>query len=38
MGRKVNYAEMPKKGPGRKTKKQPAPKFSKKLLGTGKIK
>lgn len=36
MGRKVNFAEKPKKGPGKKTKKQPAPKFSKKLLGTGK--
>jgi ribosomal RNA methyltransferase Nop2 len=34
MGRKVNFAEKPKKGPGKKAKKQPAPKFSKKLLGT----
>lgn len=36
MGRKVNYAEKPKKGPGKKTKKQPAPKFSAKLLAKGK--
>lgn len=36
MGRKVNFAEQPKKGPGKKTKKQPAPKFSAKLLGKGK--
>jgi hypothetical protein len=36
MGRKVNYAEKPKKGPGKKTKKQPAPKFPAKLLGKGK--
>lgn len=35
MGRKVNFAEKPKKGPGKKTKKQPAPKFPKKLLGKG---
>lgn len=33
MGRKVNFAEKPKKGPGKKTKKQPAPKFSAKLIG-----
>ncbi|KAG5682901.1 hypothetical protein PVAND_012219 [Polypedilum vanderplanki] len=32
MGRKLNFAEKPKKGPGKKAKKQPAPKFSKKLL------
>ena len=37
MGRKVNYAEKPKKGPGKKTKKQPAPKFSAKLLENGKF-
>lgn len=35
MGRKLNYAEKPVKGPGKKTRKQPAPKFSKKLLGRG---
>lgn len=37
MGRKVNFAEKPKKGPGKKTKKQPPPKFSKKLLGNGEL-
>lgn len=37
MGRKVNFAEQPKKGPGKKTKKQPAPKFSAKLMAKGKI-
>lgn len=37
MGRKVNFAEKPKKGPGKKTKKQPAPKFSAKLLDNGKF-
>lgn len=36
MGRKVNYAEKPKKGPGKKTKKQPAPKFPAKLMAKGK--
>lgn len=36
MGRKVNYAEKPKKGPGKKTKKQPPPKFAPKLLAKGK--
>ena len=29
MGRKVNYVEKPRKGPGRKTKKQKDPIFSK---------
>lgn len=33
MGRKGNYAERPKKGPGRKMKKQGNPSFSKELLG-----
>lgn len=33
MGRKGNYADRPKKGPGRKTKKQGNPTFSKELLG-----
>lgn len=32
MGRKVNYAEKPVKGPGKKAKKQQPPKFSKKLM------
>jgi ribosomal RNA methyltransferase Nop2 len=35
MGRKTNYAERPKKGPGKKAKKQQAPKFPKKLLPKG---
>lgn len=37
MGRKVNFSEMPKKGPGRKTKKQPPPKFPSKILPRGKF-
>ena len=32
MGRKVNYAEKPVKGPGKKAKKQQPPKFPKKLM------
>jgi hypothetical protein len=32
MGRKTNFAEREKKGPGKKAKKQQAPKFSKKIL------
>lgn len=31
----MNYAEKPKKGPGKKTKKQPPPKFPAKLLAKG---
>jgi hypothetical protein len=38
MGRKGNYAERPKKGPGKKAKKQPPPKFAKALLPKGKNK
>lgn len=34
MGRKGNYADRPKKGPGRKMKKQGDPAFSKEQLGT----
>lgn len=37
MGRKGNYAERPKKGPGRKSKKQGNPVFSKPILGNLKI-
>lgn len=33
MGRKGQFAEKPKKGPGRKTKKQGAPQFQKQFIG-----
>lgn len=33
MGRKGNYADQPKKGPGRKAKKQGEPTFPKNILG-----
>ncbi|XP_063698681.1 uncharacterized protein LOC134829521 [Culicoides brevitarsis] len=36
MGRKGNYAERPKKGPGKKTKRQGNPTFSKEILDTEK--
>ena len=35
MGRKVNYAEKPIKGPGKASRKQPPPKFSKSLMKMG---
>lgn len=35
MGRKGNFAEKVKKGPGKKAKKQPEPKFPKKLIAKG---
>lgn len=37
MGRKLNLAEKQKKGPGKKTRKQPAPSFTKQVLAKGKI-
>jgi len=33
MGRKAEYSEKPKKGPGRKARKQGAPTFPKKTFG-----
>lgn len=36
MGRKTDYSTKVKRGPGKKTKKQPEPKFPKKLLAKGK--
>lgn len=33
MGRKAEYSEKPKKGPGRKARKQGAPTFTKKTFG-----
>ncbi|KXJ69146.1 uncharacterized protein LOC109415102 [Aedes albopictus] len=35
MGRKVNFAEVPKKGPGRKSRKQKDPTFDKKIFKDG---
>ncbi|XP_065092861.1 uncharacterized protein LOC135713648 [Ochlerotatus camptorhynchus] len=35
MGRKINFAEVPKRGPGRKAKKQKDPTFDKKLFKDG---
>lgn len=32
MGRKGNFAEKVKKGPGKKSKKQPEPKFAKNIV------
>lgn len=32
MGRKINFAEVPKRGPGRKARKQKDPTFDKKLF------
>lgn len=37
MGRKGNFAEKVKKGPGKKAKKQPDPKFPKWAIANGKI-
>lgn len=36
MGRKTDYSVKVKRGPGKKTRKQPEPKFPKKLLEKGK--